>query len=158
MRFPVLFTLAASLVTVAADSYGNFSLTCTGVSLFHGFFLGATCATCCNPNANNVEDESENKNELDLTMCIGLNQTSGHMKWEVYGKFSNYCKNCTMSEPIGEAKHLLTCSCEPLVGSHGPVQSTLNLDDGISNDRGTLKCAGGMANLASGKTNSGKRH
>jgi hypothetical protein len=28
---------------------------------------------------------------------------------------------------MGEAKHLLICSCEPLVGSRGPVESTLNL-------------------------------
>jgi hypothetical protein len=83
MRSAVLFSLAASLIAVAAECYGNFSLSCTSVSLFHGFFLGATCATCCNPNADGVIDESENQNELDLTMCIGLNQTSGHMKWEV---------------------------------------------------------------------------
>ncbi|KAK3307433.1 uncharacterized protein B0T15DRAFT_510707 [Chaetomium strumarium] len=156
MRSSVLFSLAASLITVTAECYGNFSLSCTGVSLFHGFFLGATCATCCNSDADSVVDESETQNELDLTMCIGLNQTSGHMKWEVYGKFSNYCNNCTMLQAVGKPSHLLTCFCEPLVGSHGPVQSTLNLDDGISNDRGTLKCAGGMANLAPGKTNSGK--
>jgi hypothetical protein len=43
------------------------------------------------------------------------------------GKFSNYCTNCTTLQPMGEAKHLLICSCEPLVGSRGPVESTLNL-------------------------------
>jgi hypothetical protein len=43
------------------------------------------------------------------------------------GKFSNYCTNCTVVAPVGEAEHLLTCWCAPLIGSRGPVPSTLNL-------------------------------
>jgi hypothetical protein len=43
------------------------------------------------------------------------------------GKFSNYCTNCTVVAPVGEAEHLLTCWCTPLVATRGPVPSTLNL-------------------------------
>ncbi|KAK4151047.1 CVNH domain-containing protein [Chaetomidium leptoderma] len=147
MRSLVLLASAASLLaTAAAVPDGNFSLTCTGVDLFHNFFLAATCY-------RPVEDGSkaQSQNELDLTMCIGLDQVSGHMQWEVYGKFSNYCTNCTVLAPMNQTQqHLLACFCSPLVGSHVPVKSTINLDEGITNDLGTLKCAGGMASLPHG--------
>ncbi|KAH6847144.1 CVNH domain-containing protein [Chaetomium sp. MPI-CAGE-AT-0009] len=146
MRFLVLLASAASLLTTAAaDPYANFSRSCTGVDLFHGFFLGATC---CHPDDNGSEAHSEN--ELDLTMCIGLNQVTGKMQWEVYGKFSNYCTNCTLDTPAGRTEYQLTCACQPLVGGHGFVKSTLNLDEGIANDWGTLRCEGGMASLPRG--------
>lgn len=78
----LLASLVASLPTAAAPasygSYGNFSLSCTAVDLFHNFFLGATC---CHPSSDGVDAQSDN--ELDLTMCIGLDQVSGHMQWEV---------------------------------------------------------------------------
>jgi hypothetical protein len=79
MRFLILLASAASLLaTAAASPFGNFSLSCTGVDLFHNFFLGATC---CRPGDHGAETQFEN--ELDLTMCIGLNQVTGHMQWEV---------------------------------------------------------------------------
>ncbi|SPQ24891.1 adccff4a-7c86-460b-9831-70005cb4a6a3 [Thermothielavioides terrestris] len=125
-----------------ASSYGNFSRTCTDIKLVHTFFLRATC---CNSSTDGVEAQSHN--ELILPMCIGMDQVSGYMKWEVYGKFSNFCKNCTMLEAAGGAKYLYTCACTPLIGDRGPIWSTLNLDDGISNNMGTLQCAGGKANM-----------
>ncbi|KAK4034141.1 CVNH domain-containing protein [Parachaetomium inaequale] len=147
MQILVLLAAAASFLATAAaaNPYANFSRSCTAVGLFHNFFLGATC---CHPGDDGNDSQSEN--ELDLTMCIGLNQVSGHMQWEVYGKFSNYCTNCTVFAPAGRAEHQLTCSCKPLVGSRGAVLSTLNLDEGIANDWGTLKCAGGMASSPRG--------
>ena len=80
MHVLILLASAASLLaaSAAAMSYGNFSRSCTSVDLFHNFFLGATC---CHPTDNGVDAESQN--ELDLTMCIGLNQVSGQMQWEV---------------------------------------------------------------------------
>jgi hypothetical protein len=80
MRVLILLASAASLFATLATamSYGNFSRSCTGVDLFHNFFLGATC---CHPADNGADVESQN--ELDLTMCIGLNQVSGKMQWEV---------------------------------------------------------------------------
>ncbi|KAL2186118.1 hypothetical protein L209DRAFT_686459 [Thermothelomyces heterothallicus CBS 203.75] len=143
MRFPFsLFVWVASIFATAAASsaFGNFSRSCTGVGLVRSFILGATC---CHPDDDGTYTESTN--ELDLTMCIGLDQTSGRMRWEVYGKFSNYCTDCTIYTSTGKVEHLITCSCEPLVGGRGPVRSTLNLDEGIANDWGILKCAGGIA-------------
>ncbi|KAL2163580.1 hypothetical protein VTH06DRAFT_5638 [Thermothelomyces fergusii] len=129
------------LATAAAlSAFGNFSRSCTGVGLARRFILGATC---CRPEDDGTCTESAN--ELDLTMCIGINQTSGRMRWEVYGKFANYCANCTMHTSTGKAEHFLACFCKPLVGPCGPVRSTLNLDEGIANDWGILKCAGGIA-------------
>ena len=80
MRFLVILAAAASVfaTAAAANPYSNFSRSCTAVGLFHNFFLGATC---CHPDGNGNDAQSEN--ELDLTMCIGLNQVSGHMQWEV---------------------------------------------------------------------------
>jgi hypothetical protein len=80
MRFLALFTASTSFLATAAaaNPYGNFSRSCTAVDLFHNFFLGATC---CHPDDNG--NDAQSKNELDLTMCIGLNQASGHMQWEV---------------------------------------------------------------------------
>jgi hypothetical protein len=80
MRVLILLASAASLLAIsaAAMSYGNFSRSCTSVDLFHNFFLGATC---CHPADGGVDAESQN--ELDLTMCIGLNQVNGQMQWEV---------------------------------------------------------------------------
>ncbi|KAL2144363.1 hypothetical protein VTI28DRAFT_9187 [Corynascus sepedonium] len=143
MRFLILLTAAGSFTAStasASNSFGNFSRSCTRVGLFHNFFLSATCF--------HPEDDGTNAlsaNELDLAMCIGLDQRSGRMQWEVYGKFSNYCANCTIRAPAGRVEHLLTCSCQPLMGSRGPARSTLNLDEGIANDWGTLRCAGGIA-------------
>lgn len=80
MRFPTLcfVALASLLATAAASSYGNFSLSCSKLSLFHGFFLGASC---CRPDEAGVESQSVN--QLDLTMCIGMDQMSGRMQWEM---------------------------------------------------------------------------
>lgn len=76
--FVFLASAASLLVTAAALSYSNFSLSCTAVDLFHNFFLGATC---CHPVDDGVDAQSPN--ELDLTMCIGLDQVSGQMQWEI---------------------------------------------------------------------------
>ncbi|KAH6615492.1 CVNH domain-containing protein [Chaetomium sp. MPI-SDFR-AT-0129] len=139
---PFLVSTAFLLASeTAADFPGNFSRSCTGVGLSHNFFLGASCS---HPDNNGVNSQSVN--QFDLAMCIGLDQASGKMQWEVYGKFSNYCSNCTISADEGE--HLLTCACQPLVSSHGPVLSTINLDEGITNEWGTLKCAGGVISRA----------
>ncbi len=59
---------------------GNFSLSCTAINLRHGFFLGATC---CRPTTDADTTTAESDNQLDLTMCIGLDQVSGGMQWEV---------------------------------------------------------------------------
>lgn len=96
MRLLLLFLLSftAALVTAAPTSIspGNFSLTCSAIDLVHNFFLGATC---CHPiatapasspddgNGGGVVVEAQSDNQLDLTMCIGLNQVSGRMQWEV---------------------------------------------------------------------------
>jgi hypothetical protein len=84
--FTLLLTAAATVVLAfpatkpgsSSSQYHNFSLSCTAVDLFHNFFLGATC---CRPSDGAVEIQSQN--ELDLTMCIGLDQKSGRMQWEV---------------------------------------------------------------------------
>lgn len=82
MRFLALCAwLASLLANASADggpSYQNFSLSCTDVGLFHGFFLNASC---CYPVVNNADARSQNL--LDLTMCIGLDQVSGRLQWEV---------------------------------------------------------------------------
>ncbi|KAH6623752.1 CVNH domain-containing protein [Chaetomium tenue] len=146
MRFLIFFaSLASLLTTAAADSFTDFSRSCTGVDLFHNFFLSATC---CHPDDNGADAQSEN--ELDLTMCIGLDQRTGQMQWEVYGKFSNYCTNCTLGTAADGTEHQLTCACQALVGSRAFKQSTINLDEGIANEWGTLECAGGMATLPPG--------
>ncbi|KAK3897682.1 CVNH domain-containing protein [Staphylotrichum tortipilum] len=146
----LLFTTLASFGGISASGVapGNFSLSCTSINLRHGFFLGATC---CRPVEDSDTDsaESESDNQLDLTMCIGLDQVAGRMQWEVYGKFSNYCANCTLMVG-GHEGHVLTCFCRPLVGGKGVVRSSLNLDEGITNDMGTLKCDGGMASSGDG--------
>ncbi|KAK4100443.1 hypothetical protein N658DRAFT_524805 [Parathielavia hyrcaniae] len=143
----LLASSAAFLATATASSYGNFSLSCTDVDLTHNVVLNATC---CGAPADGAVEPQLDHNELDLSKCIGLDQITGHMQWEVYGKFSNYCTNCTILQPKGKADYLLHCWCEPLVGSHGPVDSTINLDEGIANDMGTLKCAGGEASVEDG--------
>lgn len=70
------FVLAA--VAAAAELYGNFSLTCTGVSLTNGSLLTASCL-----GLNGPEEGPLPRNRLDLAMCIGLDQVSGHLQWEV---------------------------------------------------------------------------
>lgn len=76
--FIVLASLASFLVTVATDPFINFDRSCTNVHLSHNFFLGATCWY-----ADHDHVEIPTENELDLTMCIGLDQATGQMQWEV---------------------------------------------------------------------------
>lgn len=77
--FPLLVSTAFLLVReTAADFPGNFSRSCTGVGLSHNFFLGASCS---HPDNNGLNAQSAN--QFDLTMCIGLDQASGKMQWEV---------------------------------------------------------------------------
>jgi hypothetical protein len=79
MRFLILLASAASLLTTAAaDPYANFSRSCTGIDLVPNFFLGATC---CHPGEDGSDVHSEN--ELDLNLCIGLDQVTNQLKWEV---------------------------------------------------------------------------
>lgn len=84
-----VFAAAAAVPPSTTSTYANFSQSCTAVGLSHSFFLGATC---CYPElvgTGEGEDhgggvvEAQSLNELDLTMCIGLDQGSGRMKWEV---------------------------------------------------------------------------
>lgn len=99
MRPPFHFLLSfiVALITAAPTSMppGNFSLSCTAIDLVHNFFLGATCchpiatAPASSPDDGNggggggVVVEAQSDNQLDLTMCIGLDQVSGRMQWEV---------------------------------------------------------------------------
>jgi len=84
MNLPLLLLLpaltwASPVVTTPGVPPGNFSLSCTSINLRHGFFLGATC---CRPATPGTAD-AESDNQLDLTMCIGLDQVEGKMQWEV---------------------------------------------------------------------------
>jgi hypothetical protein len=76
--FIVLASMASLLVTAATDPFINFDRSCTNIHLYHNFFLGATCWY---HDHDGVDIPTEN--ELDLTMCIGLDQTTGGMQWEV---------------------------------------------------------------------------
>ncbi|KAL2019339.1 hypothetical protein VTK56DRAFT_9719 [Thermocarpiscus australiensis] len=148
MRLRTLsFWLASGLAVADAESHahGNFSLSCHGIDLVSTVFLIASCRA---PGQGTAETLWRNK--LDLNLCIGLDQASGRLQWDIYGKFSNYCRNCTVAAARGDSDHLLTCSCIPLIGRQGPIQSSLNLDEGIGNDKGVLECAGGIATLTNG--------
>ncbi|KAL2264153.1 hypothetical protein VTK26DRAFT_1271 [Humicola hyalothermophila] len=146
------------LVSIAANgaatatSYGNFSRSCTSVHLDDDdVVLRASCYPPAGQDGNNAGSVKDNK--LELPLCIGLDQTTAQMEWSIYGKFSNYCRNCTLSAitaiKAGEQvdEHLFTCVCVSLSGGSGPVRSTINLDEGISNVMGRLECAGGIAAL-----------
>ncbi|GAB1317409.1 Cyanovirin-N [Madurella fahalii] len=145
MRFgPLPFWLGFVLAAAAVENYGNFSLTCSGVTLDNSVLT----ASCC--GLGGADEDTPAQSRLDLALCIGLDQVSGRLQWEVYGKYPNYCKNCTILNVAGEPDHLLSCSCIPLVGGRGPIQSTLNLDEGISNEMGRLRCEGGIGSITSG--------
>ena len=91
--FTLLITLFALLLATtttttitalpAPTTSRNFSLTCTTISLTHNFFLGATCALPPSPADAGGSAVQSDDNQLDLTMCIGLDQVTGHMQWEV---------------------------------------------------------------------------
>ncbi|KAK4124361.1 hypothetical protein N657DRAFT_714948, partial [Parathielavia appendiculata] len=100
--FLLLVHLASAstlLITVVASPLATSRSVCTSVDLFHDIFLGATS---CHPSSAGVKPQSDN--ELDLTICIVMNQITGHMQWMGYGKFSDCCTHCTISQPMGEAK------------------------------------------------------
>ncbi|KXX79126.1 Cyanovirin-N [Madurella mycetomatis] len=138
------FWLGLVLVAAATETYGNFSLTCSGVALDNSV-LSASCS-----GLGGADEDTPAQSRLDLALCIGLDQVSGRLQWEIYGKYPNYCKNCTILNLAEEPGHLLSCSCTPLVGGRGPIQSTLNLDEGIRNEMGTLRCEGGIGSIISG--------
>ena len=83
--FTLLLATTSTLTTAAPTptTSGNFSLTCTTISLTHNFFLGATCALPPSPADVGGSGVQSDDNQLDLTMCIGLDQVTGHMQWEV---------------------------------------------------------------------------
>lgn len=71
----------AAAAPTSSSLAGNFSLSCTAIDLWHNFFLGATCRR---PGSRDGTVAAQsNYNQLDLTMCIGLDQATGHMQWEV---------------------------------------------------------------------------
>lgn len=77
--FSLFVWVATILATAAASSaFANFSRSCTGIGLVRRFIL---CATCCSPEDDGTYTESAN--ELNLNLCVGLDQTSGRMRWEV---------------------------------------------------------------------------
>ena len=80
----VATTAAAAAAAAAVASRGDFSRTCSNVQLADNFFLRASC---CRPPAETTSSSSslsaQSQNELDLDMCIGLNQVTGRLQWEV---------------------------------------------------------------------------
>ncbi|KAK4129895.1 hypothetical protein BT67DRAFT_437425 [Trichocladium antarcticum] len=128
MRSSILCALLASVlasvsVMAAPLTAGNFSLSCTGVNLTRNHILNAACAT--RPHGSTGTSTSMSfQNKLDLALCIGIDSQSSRLQWDVYGKFTNYCHNCTML---------------------AAAQEHNNHHEGIANDNGTLKCRGGMA-------------
>ena len=67
--------LFGTLATAAArGDRGDFSLTCTDVSL-DSTDLKAACYT------GRTEDRAPHPNNLDLNLCIGLNQSTNQLEW-----------------------------------------------------------------------------
>ncbi|KAK3320119.1 hypothetical protein B0T19DRAFT_281583 [Cercophora scortea] len=123
-------------LATAVAAYGNFSHTCQDIELVNTDVR----ATCLDEAASTLYT-----NELDLNLCVGLDQTTAQLKWELLGKFSLYCVNCALAWIPAP---LLTCSCAPLTGG-AAHNTTLDLDDGVGNSNGTLTCRTGQGVPAS---------
>ncbi|KAK3321939.1 Cyanovirin-N [Apodospora peruviana] len=130
MRTNVLFVwLAALLPAMVAAAYSNFTATCTDVAL-DGFSLSARCL-----DESRSDKKDPVNSSLDLNLCLGIDQEDAHLIWSVYGKFANYCSNCT----VQGSPALLSCVCAPLSGGSS-ANTSLNLDARIGNKNGTLAC------------------
>jgi hypothetical protein len=73
------FWLGSALAAISTELHGNFSLTCSGVKLVNNSFLAASCLSPAEAGGEGPLAPTK----LDLAMCIGLNQVSGHLQWEI---------------------------------------------------------------------------
>lgn len=138
--------LTASPAPLSLASYTAFSTSCEAITLYSSpaaptKHLPDQLKARCRDNAGTLHNTS-----IDLNFCLGIDYTNASLLWSVYGKFSEYCSNCWSAGVRVE----MTCVCA-LEGSSAGTQSasgqtansTINLDAGIGNLNGTLRCAGG---------------
>ncbi|KAL2268000.1 hypothetical protein VTJ83DRAFT_2846 [Remersonia thermophila] len=77
-------------------------------------------------------------NKLDLNKCLGVDK-NGDLIFMKNGYFEEDCKRCSVT-----FDGILHCECfRPDEGQSSIVG--LNLNEGISNEHGMLKCNGGKA-------------
>ncbi|KAK0716637.1 hypothetical protein B0T21DRAFT_352060 [Apiosordaria backusii] len=127
--------LLSSILSLTTAQYTqkwhSFSKTCTNITLTDNWFLNATCLPL---------DPSQhvpiNYIPLDLNLCITMNET-GQLDWDLYGKASNYCNNCTLALNPGCVDLTCTCGADWGFPSHN---TTINLDEGIGNYDGQVVC------------------
>lgn len=130
----ILLAIALAVVAVNVDSAknSNYCYSCTDIKL-NRFSLNAVCYAA-------DRETQELKNSLELNLCVGIDQNTAQLHWEYYGKFSNYCSNCSLDVNMDETTTIMTCTCSPLAGGPRGVVTSLDLNKGIGNMDGTMKC------------------
>ncbi|KAK3940897.1 hypothetical protein QBC46DRAFT_384078 [Diplogelasinospora grovesii] len=144
------FFLCALAAAHPDTYYSNFTQTCENITLVGTSSLVALC------NANLTDqNQTPRPNRLDLNQCVGLEQNTGTLEFAVNGKFTTGCIDCyvmpinnTATTQTHNSSTAFTCACLPYQGYLGqdnhPLETTLNLDEGIGNFNGVLKCIGGF--------------
>ncbi|KAH8900948.1 Cyanovirin-N [Thozetella sp. PMI_491] len=141
-KLAVVLALVAAQAGAVTAGNANFTSSCTGITLDagrlgHNDFLNATCASGDLTSTSYEHRQPDHVSEIDLNLCVGIDQSSGNLAWSVYGKFSEYCKGCSLARPA-----ILSCTCAP-IATGVKTSSTLNLNEGIGNVNGSLICLGG---------------
>ncbi|KAK4175797.1 hypothetical protein QBC36DRAFT_189026, partial [Triangularia setosa] len=127
-----LLSLSLPLTTAQGPGFKrfhDFSKTCTNIT-FNDWYLSADCT----PFDPSKSVEKDSLDPLDLNFCVGLGPTG--LTWDVYGKFSNYCKDCALNTNFGV---ILECECG-FWDIDETQNVTLDLDTGIGNYNGSIFC------------------
>jgi hypothetical protein len=108
--------------SVSSDSAGNFAASCNGVSL-QGSTLDASCY--------NISGQLQSTS-LDLNTCVTNND--GITAFQANGGYNGSCQGCSLSGTT------MTCQCYDVYGQSRAT--SINVNNGVSNCNGALKCGG----------------
>ncbi|KAK4213149.1 hypothetical protein QBC37DRAFT_180689 [Rhypophila decipiens] len=140
----------AALVHRAADNgYRDFQKSCSDVTLVgtHNATLRASCEI---EDPNNAAP-AHLITELDLNQCLGYDESYQSMIFQPLGKFTNECNDNSWLEDKAQQPEkwgpswYLTSTCWPQGDrSRQGATSQMDLNYGVSNQKGHLACNGGL--------------